>query len=203
MEDMDPRQQLEYIRSTMAASTRYTNVPPEAHLAAGLVGVIAALASFYALGIEKTVFPAEISENDVFRLALVWGTALVLGSALALFLLARRARKLGVSAWKSPAAMMFSSQVPQFMVAGTLTLALHYHGAVALVPGAWLLCYGLILFGFHYYTGNDHLRQSFWFMLFGAMACFSPLWFSIILLAAGFGGVNLYFGLPRRGREKG
>lgn len=193
---------LKFIKRAMRASTKYTNIPPLGYLFSGLFGLAGPVYTYLYLGAEKVADPSLITVFDVVILATAWGVILI-GSALASAIFSvLRARRLGKSAWNSLVARMLGSQAPTLLAAGVLTVGLAGHGQYDLIPGLWLISYGLILFSLYYFTGKDHLIQSAVFMALGTAAMFSPALVSLALLAAGFGATNLFFGVKGLLREK-
>ena len=81
------------------------------------------------------------------------------------------------------------------MAAGALLTAVLFHaGAVAFLPGIWLLLYGAsVLSG-----GAASVRvvplMGACVMASGAAALLAPAW-GAVMLAAGFGGLHVVFGL--------
>jgi len=131
----------------------------------------------------------------LLRLGVIWALVFVV-SLLASVLFARRnARKEGKKAWDPLVKRMVMSQLPLLAAGAILTLVLALSGNVALIPGWWLWCYGLVLFSLHFFTGKDHLVQSAIFFALGTAAFFVSVLPALALLAAGFGGVHLVFGL--------
>jgi len=195
MEPQEIAGELQFIKQTMWASTRYTNVPPGGAVLAGVLGGAGAAASYWMLGAAKLADPGLLSRGDRIGLLVLWAGILAVAAGVSVALIVRQARKTGRSAWNPLVARMFFSELPLLLAGGLLTWVLADRGLDALIPGWWLLDYGLVLFGLHYYTGNDHRNQSLIFLTLGAVALFSPLGRAVMLLAAGFGAVHLLFGL--------
>lgn len=193
---------LNLIRETMESATRYRLVPPEGHVAAGILGVIAPLLTFWWLGAEKLARPAELGGWDVAVLTTLWLSVLAAAAWLSYRFNLARARRLQVSAWSSLARRMYLAQVPQVVVAGALSIALAAHHLFILIPAVWLLSYGLIIFAFSYFTGRDHYYQALLFLVFGLGALLASATGALVLLGAGFGGVNLVFGIGAWVRER-
>lgn len=194
MDDDERVRDLQFIRRSIEAATRYTNVPPQGQLAAGGLGLLGSLLTYLYLGAEGARDLNHLSNSEAIFLAVVWGLVLVAAGTASAWFAIRRARAHGVSAWNSLAARMFFSQVPQALAAGVLTLGLAAPGRYGLIPALWLLGYGLILFSFAYFTGRDHRRQAAGFLALGALAVFSSGPTSLLLLALGFGLINLIYG---------
>ena len=130
-------------------------------------------------------------------LAVVWGGAFLLALLAVLCLSIRNARKHGLPGWNALTARLFLSQVPVVVAAGVFTVALTIRGGYGLIPALWLLCYGVIVFSFSYYTGIEHRIQGFVFLFFGIWSSFASGGCALILLGAGFGVVNIVFGTLR------
>jgi hypothetical protein len=202
MEKSEAIRDLEFIRRTMKASTRYTNIPPMGYLLAGLFGLVGPLYSWLFLGAEKIVDPSRITALDLAVLAVAWSVILLAAAFCAVLFSVLRARRLGKSAWNSLVSRMVFSQIPQLLAAGALTLGLAASRKYELIPAVWLISYGLILFSLFFFTGKDHLIQSGVFLCLGIGALFAPFMISLFILAAGFGATNLFFGVRGLMKEK-
>ncbi|HUT52477.1 MAG TPA: hypothetical protein VM658_03715 [bacterium] len=195
MEREQVEKDLQFIKQTMEASTRYTNLPPLGYLLAGVCGLAGPGLTWLIIGADKAADPRLFTGWDVALLAVLWILILAAAAGGSVYLSLARAEKLGVSALTPPARRMFSSQFPLLGAVGVLTLGLFATRDFGLIPALWLLSYGLVLFGFHYYTGKDHLLQSLIFLALGAVAAFSSGRTALVLMALGFGAVNLAFGV--------
>jgi len=202
MEKAQAISDLEFIKKTMKASTRYTNIPPMGYLLSGWFGLAGPFYTWLYLGAEKVGDPARITFYDVVILAIAWLTILLAAAFSSAVFSVLRARRLGKSAWNSLVARMLGSQVPLLFAAGILTIAMAAAKQYSLIPGIWLISYGLVLFSLYFFTGKDHLIQSVVFLALGAASLFSPAQASLILLAAGFGATNLFFGIRGLLKEK-
>jgi hypothetical protein len=82
------------------------------------------------------------------------------------------------------------------MLAGVvLTAALWRAGEISLLPGLWLLLYGAGTVTGGAFSVKAVPLTGFSFMLVGAVALLVPFWWANVLLAAGFGGLHILFGL--------
>jgi hypothetical protein len=195
MERDQVEQDLKFIKETMEASTRYTNLPPLGYLLAGGLGLVGPWLTWVIIGAAKAADPRLFTGWDVALLAALWIAVLAGAAGGSVYLAMARARRLGQKAMTPPARRMFSSQFPLLGAAAVLTLGLFASRDFGLIPGLWLLSYGVVLFGFHYYTGRDHLVKSFIFLALGAVAVFSSGATALVMLAIGFGSLNLAFGV--------
>jgi hypothetical protein len=187
---------LAFIRRTMECAERYRNIPPLGYLSVGALGLAGPAASFAVLGGGRGSSLEAVGPGELLLLGAIW-IAVLLGALASMAVFSfLRARRHGIRAWNSLAARMVLSQLPIVLVSGLLTLALAVRGALPLVPALWLLDYSVICFAFSYFTGLDHRIQGLLFLLLGGAALCLP-GLGLTLLAAGFGGVHIAFGLLR------
>jgi hypothetical protein len=80
-------------------------------------------------------------------------------------------------------------------VAVALTAALYLYGAAALLPGLWLLCYGAAVVTAGTFSVRAVPLMGIGFMALGAAALATPAAWADAWLAAGFGALQIGFGL--------
>jgi hypothetical protein len=76
-----------------------------------------------------------------------------------------------------------------------LTLVLVGHGLVALLPGVWMLLYGIGVVAAGTFSVRIVPVMGMAFMAVGAVALFAPVAWATPAMAAGFGGLHLFFGI--------
>ncbi len=184
---------LEIIRSTIETAGRYSNIPGEGYVTAGLFGLAGAIITWSLAG-QTTDGLSSLEGALLYKLACLWVAVFAAALLLSVLFAWWRARQKGLRAWDSLTRRMVLSQLPLLAAGAVLTIALAWRGSFLLIPGWWLWCYGLVLFFFHYFTGKDHLVQAIIFFVLGTAALFSPPPVSPVLLGAGFGGVHLVCG---------
>ncbi len=125
----------------------------------------------------------------------VWITAAVAGAAIgtgATLLKTRRAGK----AVLNPAIRKFVLAFAPAIVAGAiLTVAIVQTGSLTLLPAAWLVCYGAGVMAGGVFSIRAVPVMGACFLALGAAALASPDWLGNAYLIAGFGGLNLIFGI--------
>jgi len=107
----------------------------------------------------------------------------------------KKAREHSVALTHGVGRRFFLSLSPPLAAGAVLTFALHRGGADHLIPGTWLAFYGVgVISG-----GSFSVRAVRWmgacFTLLGVIAYAAPRSWSLGLLAIGFGGLHIVFGL--------
>jgi hypothetical protein len=85
--------------------------------------------------------------------------------------------------------------VPPLLVGVLLTIALVRAGQVGTLPGTWLLLYGTGVVTGGAYSVRIVPLMGLCFMALGSIALFAPAAWGNALMAIGFGGFHLAFGL--------
>jgi hypothetical protein len=197
------KEDIEFIKKTIEKSGTYSNIPASGYAVSGMLALCACLLTYYRLGIDRLSNIHLIHAQEIIFLATSWALAFVLAVIVVIYTSILNARKNKIRPWSALASRIFLSQIPVVVVAGTLTIALTARGMYALIPAVWLLCYSIIVFSFSYYTGIEHKIQGILFIILGIFSAFMSAFFSLIFLAIGFGGVNIFFGIVRFFRVTG
>jgi hypothetical protein len=179
---------LQFIRSTMERAGSFTAVPGWGMVVLGLTA-LAASAYAGALPVATTYGASHT------RWLWTWLFEAVLGAGIGVSALLYKAARAGDTLVYGPGRRFGLSVLPPFAVGALLTLVLWQARQLVFLPGVWLLCYGAgIVTG-----GAFSLRivpvMGMCFMVLGAVALFAPVAWSAWLLAVGFGGLHIVFGL--------
>ena len=171
---------LRYIRRTMEQAGSFTAVPGIGGMWMGATALAAAWISAGRPG-PGWLLTVWLLEGCI---ALAIGIA---GAAL-------KSRRVKAPLLSGPGRRFVAGFAPPMLAGALLTAVLFRAGAVAFLPGVWLLLYGAsVLAG-----GSASVRvvplMGACFMAAGAAALLAPAW-GPGLLAAGFGGLHLVFGL--------
>jgi hypothetical protein len=172
---------LRYIRRTIERAGSFTAVPGVGGVVMGATAIAAAwIAASQANGVRW--FVVWLAEATV---------ALLIGIAAA----ARKAAHARIPLFSAPGRKFVAAFVPS-MAAGTLLTAVLFRGGMtAVLPGVWLLLYGAgVVSG-----GASSVRivplMGACFMAMGGAALVTPVSWGNGLLAAGFGGLHIIFGV--------
>ncbi len=180
---------LRFIRATMERASSFTAVPGWGGVAMGITALAAAALSLRA----RT--PGE-------WLA-IWLAEACVAIAIGLWAMARKARRTNTDLFSGPARRFLLTLIPPLAAAALLTLALEREGLVSLLPGIWLLLYGTAVVTGGAMSVRTVLVMGALFMLLGAAALSSPPAWGTAYLAAGFGGLQIVFGVAIARRHGG
>lgn len=172
---------LQYIRSTMERAGSFTAVP-------GVGGIVLGCTA-----LAVAILARSIPHADAW-LALWMGEA-VLACFIGVAAAARKSRKVNLPLFNGPGRKFLSGFAPPLLAGAILTLVLYRAGLVAALPGVWLLLYGTgVLCG-----GAASVKavpmMGISFMTLGILALLSPPGWGNLLLASGFGGFHILFGI--------
>ena len=133
----------------------------------------------------------------------VWLAEACVAIAIGLWAMARKARRTDTDLYSGPARRFVLTLIPPLVAAAILTLALERAGHVSLLPGIWLLLYGTAIVTGGALSVRTVLVMGALFMLLGAAALSSPGAWGTAYLAAGFGGLQIGFGIAIARRHGG
>jgi hypothetical protein len=125
----------------------------------------------------------------------VWLAGALTGFAIGVIEICRKLRVAGRTFYHAPARRFGLGLAPPLITGALLTAVLHRTGQSHLLPGVWLLLYGAgaVSGGVSSVTAVPAMGACF--MVLGAVALFCPLPLGNWLLAAGFGGLHIIFGI--------
>ena len=170
---------LRFIREVMERTASFTAVPGWSMFTVGLTALPA------------TLLAARQPAADGFLF--VWLMELLIALGIGIVGLRRKAHRSSVSLRSGPGRKYLSNMTPPLVAALVLTAVLWQRGEADLLPGVWLLLYGAgtITGGVNSVGLIPILGAAF--MILGGLAFILP--FEHWLLAAGFGGLHIGFGL--------
>lgn len=180
---------LRFIRETMERAASFTGVPGRGGVAVGFVAIGAAAIAH--------LQPTMVGWLAAWRVTAAVSFCLL---AFAMYLKAKRANQplLGSTGQK-----FFLSFAPPVLAGGIFTTALAFHGYWHMLPAMWLLCYGAGVVTGGAFSIPLVPVMGGWFMVFGALAAFTPWAWADYWMAAGFGGLHIIFGVMIARRHGG
>ena len=173
---------IRFIRDTMSRATEFTAVPGWGGVAMGVTALITAAVSG--------------PPDDSLRWVLVWLADACVGAAIALATMAMKARRAGTPLSSAAPAHRFALVYLPPLVAGVvLTPVFVLGGLMARLPGCWLLLYGTAAATGGAFSVRIVPILGLCFMALGVVAFAVPAAWGHWLMAAGFGGLHIGFGL--------
>jgi hypothetical protein len=172
---------LRYIRETMESAAEFTAVPGWGGVA---MGITALVASYFAS-----------QQTTTSRWLLVWLLEAGVAVAIAAPAAATKAHRANAKLFSGPGRKFLLSFAPAIVAGGLLTYALAHAGFFSALPGMWLLLYGTAIVTGGAFSVRVVPVMGLCLMLLGAAALFAPDNWGDALMATGFGGVQIGFGL--------
>ncbi len=172
---------LSFIRSTMERATAFTAVPGWGGVAMGLTALAATLVA------SRTAEPGEW--------LVVWLSAAILALGIGGWTMVLKARRAGTIVFSYSGRRFVLSYLPPLLVGALLTLVLVRAGLYSALPGTWLLLYGTGVVTGGAFSVRVVPIMGLCFMALGAIALLAPASWSPWLLALGFGGLHILFGI--------
>jgi hypothetical protein len=172
---------LSFIRSTMERATAFTAVPGWGGVAMGITALVA------------TVLAS--GSGSVTEWLAIWLAASALALTIGGWAMVLKARRAGTTVFSYSGRRFVLSYLPPLIVGALLTLVLVRAGLYRALPGTWLLLYGTGVVTGGAFSVRVVPIMGLCFMALGAIALLSPPGWSEWLLAVGFGGLHIVFGV--------
>jgi hypothetical protein len=171
---------LRFIRETMEAAATFTAVSGWGTV---LIGLTALIAAGLAAATQSTV-----------RWVFIWMCEAVISVGISVYTMSLKARAAGLPLWSEPARKIVFSFGPPMLVGALLTLVCFEHALLGLLPGVWMLLYGVGVVAAGTFSVRIVPVMGLAFMVVGTVALFAPASWTTACMAAGFGGLHLFFG---------
>lgn len=172
---------LRFIRETMENAGRFTAVPGWGGAAMGLTAVAAAFVA--------------ARQTSPGRWLAVWLAELAIAVVIAGGATVLKARAAKGKVFSGPGRRFALSFVPPLLVGALLTAVLYRADLVTVLPGMWLLLYGTAVVTGGAFSVRVVPLMGLCMMVAGAAALLGPAVWGDIFMAAGFGGLQVVFGL--------
>ena len=172
---------LKFIRETMERASSFTAVPGWGGALMGLTALGASLVAAW--------------QPTKYRWLAVWVAEAVLALGLGAWALKRKARRAETPVLSGPGRKFALAYAPPILAGMLLTVALLRAGMTGALPGTWLLLYGTAVVAGGTFSVRIVPVMGLCFMLLGAVALNAPAGWGDYLMAAGFGGLHIIFGV--------
>jgi hypothetical protein len=173
---------LRFIRDAMARASEFTAVPGWGGVWMGVSAIVAAVIS-------------GPPDNSI-RWVMIWFAEAAIAVTIALVAMNRKAARTGTPLWTAAPALRFAlAFVPPLLSGMILTPVFATLGLMARLPGCWLLLYGTAAATGGAFSVKAVPVMGMCFMVLGTVAFAAPAEIGHWLLALGFGGLHIVFGL--------
>ena len=173
---------LRFIRDAMARATEFTAVPGWGGVLMGVSAVVTAIIAG--------------AGDDTLRWVLVWIADAVVACAIAATAIVLKARRSGAPLSAGSPALRFALAFAPPMAAGiALTPVFAAAGLISQLPGCWLLLYGAAIASGGAFSVRVVPVMGLAFMALGIAAFAAPAAWGNWMMAAGFGGLHMIFGV--------
>jgi hypothetical protein len=172
---------LKYIRETMERAGSFTAVPGWGGILMGVSAILTSLVSDH-LPSRNLWFAAWLGEAAL---------ALAIGG----WALVQKAKAVQSPLLVGPGRKFALSLCPAMIAGAALTVVLYRGGLFDLMPGTWLLLYGVSVVTSGAFSVKVVPIMGLCFMALGIIALLSPFILANWFMAAGFGGLHIAFGI--------
>jgi hypothetical protein len=172
---------LKYIRETMERATAFTGISGWGQVAIGFTALVSA-----SISAQQKTFKAWLA---------VWMAEALIALLIAGWSIDRKARAAKMPLLSGPGRKVAFSLSPPIFAGAIVTIVLYRAGLTNAIPGLWLLLYGTGVVTGGMFSVSVVPIMGLCFMALGAAAFFAPAEYANWLMAAGFGGLHIVFGV--------
>ena len=172
---------LQYIRETMERATAFTGISGWGQVAIGITALAASL-----IATQQKTTKSWLA---------VWVAEAVIALLIAGWSIDRKARAAKMPLLSGPGRKVAFSLSPPIFAGGIVTIVLYRAGLTSAIPGLWLLLYGTGVVTGGMFSVSVVPIMGLCFMALGAGAFLLPAALADWLMAAGFGGLHVVFGV--------
>jgi hypothetical protein len=172
---------LRYIRETMERASSFTGISGWGQVTIGITALFAsALAA---------------RQSSIGQWLTIWMGEALISLLIAGWSIDRKARRAKTPLLNGSGRKVVFSLSPPLVAGILLTFVLHNAGLNSAIPGMWLLLYGTGVVTGGMFSVPVVPIMGICFMALGAAALFMPLDLNNWMMAAGFGGLHIGFGV--------
>jgi hypothetical protein len=179
MTGREAEQTLAVIRTFMERGTQYTNLSGHAGIAAG---ALALLGSFLRMRFDTPFLPT-------------WIGVLAAACATTVLFTAAMARAHGEPVWTRQARTVTQALLPAFFATLLMTVVLSRAGEEALLPGVWMLLWGVGALGMSFFTPRVISLLGVTFLAAGTVTLVVGIPNDALTMGLTFGAIHLVYGV--------
>jgi hypothetical protein len=167
-------------KATVERSSTFTAVPGWGLSAMGATALIAT--------------PVAMRQRTIDGWLAVWLAEALVAFTIALFSMQQKASRQGTDVLSLARRRLLMGMLPALAAGGVLTAAIVWDGSTRLIPGVWLLLYGIGVVQAGAFSVRAVPAMGIVFVALGAVALPMPWTWANVMLAAGFGLAHIGFG---------
>src|SRR5437867_9226989 len=180
---------IKYIRQTMERAGSFAAVPGWGGILIGVSALLTALIS------------SRLPSKDLWFAS--WLGEALLAVGIGGWAMAQKAKAAQSTLLYGPGRKFALNLCPAMIAGAIVTLVLYQYGLFGIMPGVWLLLYGVAVVTGGAFSVNIVPIMGLCFMAIGTIALFSPFEWANWFMAAGFGALHMAFGAVIAGRYGG
>lgn len=173
---------LRFIRETMERASTFTAISGWGEVLIGVTALVAAII-------------AEMNYAEPRVWLAIWTAEAGIAAGIAVAFMAIKAHGSEVPLLMGPVRKLVLSFSPPMLAGVALTIVLARQGQLTVLPGMWMLLYGVGVVAGGSYSVRIVPVMGSAFMLLGGFALLAPPAWGTALLMLGFGGLHIIFGL--------
>ena len=172
---------LRFIRETMERASAFTAVPGWGLVVVGMLAM----------------FAAQLTTQMMFQKSwlISWMGVAVVSLLISVLAMNRKAQAAESSLLSTPARKFWLSLAPPLFAGAMLTIVIWQVNRPDLLPGLWLLLYGAGVVTAGAFSVRVVPVMGLCFMFLGTLTLFSPFAWGNFMMALGFGGLHIIFGI--------
>jgi hypothetical protein len=180
-EDPAALEHLQVIRETMERSATFTAVPGWGFCGMGVTALLAG--------------PIALRQATAQGWLAVWLGEALLAATIALVTMHYKAARLRTHMLSISGRRLFIGLLPALAAGGLLTIALMWSGPLRLIPGVWLVLYGVAVMQAGAFSVRTVPAMGIAFVALGAVALPLPWLWANVVLTSGFAFLHISFGI--------
>jgi hypothetical protein len=138
--------------------------------------------------------PVAMRQRTIDGWLAVWVAEALVAFTIALFSMYRKASRQGMDLQSTAGRRLLMGLLPALAAGAVLTVAIVWDGSTRLIPGVWLLLYGIGVVQAGAFSVRVVPAIGIVFVVLGALALPMPWLWANMMLAAGFGLAHIVFG---------
>lgn len=180
---------LRVIRQTMERSSAFTAVPGWGFCVMGVTALVA--------------MPIALHQKTTEGWLAAWLIEAMVAATVALAMMHQKAMRLGTEILSISGRRLFAGLLPALAAGGLLTVALMWQGPVRLIPGVWLVLYGVAVMQAGAFSVRTVPAMGAAFVAVGAITLPLPWLWANITLGLAFSLLHIGFGVVIARRHGG